>query len=945
MLNKPKISYIDFRKYQVDILADFERRREAGERKFHYVSPPGSGKTLIGLELFLRLGEKALILSPTLAIQEQWIRACKTYTEVTDASFDPFSDVDLVSLTYQSLSVRNGESLHRNSLRIIKALESRKTIIFDECHHLTRFWAKVLKQMDTGDRYFIALTATFPEDGSEKERNNYLSLFDTVNYEIQLPPIIKEGYLAPYNDLVYIVSPTDSEGAIIREMCEPYRKLMDELDGSSDRETPQSWAYSRLECFRDARGIAVPFTMLYKKRQDFCVALCRFVLSRKLELPYSVLFSGEMEEPPSFTDILMVMADYIHFYLRPFSENSYYRRALRAFRKMGYELRPEGFRVLPDNIQQILGNSAGKVRALLPVLEREIAHMGDDLRCLILCDQEFSDSGCDARKVFAYLAEEPALAPCRPILITGKTLLVHRDIVSDFLISAEVFLEKEKLPITLESIEQGKWYELYSDSIRWNSRISVPLVTAFLERGDTKCLVSTRALLGEGWNSITLNTLIDLTTVTSNAFVNQIRGRPLRLNDMQPYKTANNWDVVTVSAEHTEGGADMERLQKKYSRFFGLSMDGIIERGIGHTHPLLCYTDIAKIAAERIPFNTEMLNRAEDRLECYRKWKIREPYKNVFIQCLEIESADDIPPVPFCSKRRETESDTIPAVGTGKFIVRQLEEVSRKIRRRKFLLRLSMLPLLFAVILMFILIHPILKILFIILALVFATMWDDIRSSLNKVECKITMPSHYLRKRVTEQFEQEKDILRVFRILADVLFRAFYERGFTDSEKNKPQIQQRENGSYRIYTNDEKISALFALSLEEMLSPVTDKKYVLLMKYAAYFNSTRFIWIYNAYFSSGKGKRSTADYTENFCRLFTKYRKIMQFGLHAAIPVPSVFSKTRKDAEWFCSIWMRETANYTEVVGIRESGREDILKKTGKNRLLPIHVRRKELWE
>ncbi|GHV15702.1 hypothetical protein FACS189491_12550 [Spirochaetia bacterium] len=66
-----KLSFVEFRKYQRDILDDFEQRRSLGERKFHYVSPPGSGKTLIGLELFLRLGEKALVLSPTLAVQDQ----------------------------------------------------------------------------------------------------------------------------------------------------------------------------------------------------------------------------------------------------------------------------------------------------------------------------------------------------------------------------------------------------------------------------------------------------------------------------------------------------------------------------------------------------------------------------------------------------------------------------------------------------------------------------------------------------------------------------------------------------------------------------------------------------------------------------------------------------------------------------------------------------------
>ncbi|MDR2898411.1 MAG: hypothetical protein LBU99_06295, partial [Spirochaetaceae bacterium] len=532
--------------------------------------------------------------------------------------------------------------------------------------------------------------------------------------------------------------------------------------------------------------------------------------------------------------------------------------------------------------------------------------------------------------VFSYLSEESALALCRPILITGKSLLVHRDIVSDFLVSAEIFFEKEKLPISLEAVAEEQWYELYTASNRWSPRISVPLVTAFLERGDTKCLVSTRSLLGEGWNSITLNTLIDLTTVTSNAFVNQIRGRPLRLNDMRPYKTANNWDVVTVSAEHIEGVSDMERLQKKYSRFFGLSMDGIIERGIGHTHPLLCGTDIKKIASQRTAFNTEMLNRAQDRLECYRKWKIGETYKNVFIQCLEVESS----------------GGAAPAMGTGRFIIRQLQEVTKRIRRRKLLFRMTLIPLLlFEAVLMFILMQFGFNIPFIISIILLCLIGYKLFPILKKLEGKFSIPDRYLRKQVPEQFEQEKDMLRVFKILAEVLFQAFHERGFTDSPKNELQIQRRENGSYRIYSNDEKISSLFAQSMEEMLSSVVDKKYILLVKYAASFNSERFIYIYNEFFRNHQGNGSTADYIENFCRFFRKYRHTMQSDPHAAVPVPSVFSRTRKDAEWFRMVWMRETANYSEVVGIRESGRDKTLKNTGGNRLLPIHVRRKELWE
>ena len=44
-------------------------------RRTHILAPPGSGKTLLGMEIVRRLGARALVLVPNTAVQEQWIRA------------------------------------------------------------------------------------------------------------------------------------------------------------------------------------------------------------------------------------------------------------------------------------------------------------------------------------------------------------------------------------------------------------------------------------------------------------------------------------------------------------------------------------------------------------------------------------------------------------------------------------------------------------------------------------------------------------------------------------------------------------------------------------------------------------------------------------------------------------------------------------------------------
>jgi superfamily II DNA or RNA helicase len=61
----------EWRKYQRLVLDLFEHRNPT-KRTFHIVAPPGSGKTLVGIEIARRLGSPAVTFSPTTTIQEQW---------------------------------------------------------------------------------------------------------------------------------------------------------------------------------------------------------------------------------------------------------------------------------------------------------------------------------------------------------------------------------------------------------------------------------------------------------------------------------------------------------------------------------------------------------------------------------------------------------------------------------------------------------------------------------------------------------------------------------------------------------------------------------------------------------------------------------------------------------------------------------------------------------
>ena len=95
----------DWRRYQKAAIAAFERDRAEGRRRTHIVAPPGSGKTLVGVELVRRIGRRALVLTPNSAVQMQWPRSVRKFGSASDAArtAGPEPAFPIAVMTYQSL--------------------------------------------------------------------------------------------------------------------------------------------------------------------------------------------------------------------------------------------------------------------------------------------------------------------------------------------------------------------------------------------------------------------------------------------------------------------------------------------------------------------------------------------------------------------------------------------------------------------------------------------------------------------------------------------------------------------------------------------------------------------------------------------------------------------------------------------------------------------------
>src|SRR3954451_1297514 len=96
----------EWRRYQRAALAAFERDLKHGNTNTHIVAPPGSGKTLLGVELIRRVGKRALVLAPNQAIQQQWARAVMQFTRTrADGAEIAAAEVPkpIACLSYQAL--------------------------------------------------------------------------------------------------------------------------------------------------------------------------------------------------------------------------------------------------------------------------------------------------------------------------------------------------------------------------------------------------------------------------------------------------------------------------------------------------------------------------------------------------------------------------------------------------------------------------------------------------------------------------------------------------------------------------------------------------------------------------------------------------------------------------------------------------------------------------
>ena len=606
-----------------------------------------------------------MVLCPNTTIQGQWIDKARQYLIELDAlkedlgggapaaGVDPSARTPVLALTYQLFSSRQGNDDEVDRLFSQLAREGYRTIVMDECHHLTGHWAEVilafLEQHE--DAFIIGLTATPPRDRSPRELQRYLSIVGPVDAEVPLAAVVRDGLLSPFQDLARFVIPTERERMFIHNRYEAVQGVIEKLAHTPDGIDPLPLWVERRLLEPQWRGRRYEdFAVLSVEAPRFAAALIRFMHSRHLGLPRGVFDPQEVPQPLGVSDLGLIIEDYIEGHLADIPGGAPLAgEALAALEPFGFHRQGDRLVRKVSPVSRVLAFSGAKLAAMREVLIQEMSILDRELRAVVLTDyvkthgagesapEELLDPEAGgAIAAFRSLLADPRTDALDPVLVTGEAVLVDDEIAEQVLEQGQSYLQRQGIKAELRLIPGEGFCSLEGKGSGWCSRTYVGLITDLLKQGVTRCIIGTRALLGEGWDCEPLNTLVDLTSVSAFVTVNQVRGRTLRLDPEEPAKTANNWDIVAVLPGITGGEADLERFFSKHERFYGPTDDGDLERGAGHVHPSLTHLSRDALFESMAAINEELLDWSANRSRAFKTWRVGTPYRDEEIASLEL---------------------------------------------------------------------------------------------------------------------------------------------------------------------------------------------------------------------------------------------------------------------------------------------------------------------
>ena len=276
-----------------------------------------------------------------------------------------------------------------------------------------------------------------------KEALLYQEIFGGADFEIPTPAVVKEGNLAPYQELVYLTQPLDHEAQYLKEEYLRFLELTTAIMAPDFASVPfLEWLHQRVVDRQASSGSQVSWSRFEQDEPALAQAALRFYVSNKMEIPPGAQVREAHRQPLIAGDWVALISDYCLGVLRESqlpSDQHAWEQVRRGLLPLGYVLTRQGVRAYVSPVDRVLLLSASKATAALDILDAEAHALGDRLRALILCDYETAGSELvaqlrgvldpqagSAAQVLHILQWDSRTAGLDPILVTGKTLACSR---------------------------------------------------------------------------------------------------------------------------------------------------------------------------------------------------------------------------------------------------------------------------------------------------------------------------------------------------------------------------------------------------------------------------------------------------------------------------------------------------------------------------------------
>lgn len=581
-----------WRDYQARVLQNAGKYLSDG--RIHIVAAPGSGKTTLGIELIRRLNEKALVLTPSITIREQWVaRIAEAFLcegmDPDDYLSQSLKEPKAITVaTYQSLhsamtrgkdtgedtgevsadgEIDTDDTSNAASVSTAGANSTGKTedykefdlvatmkaagigvLCLDECHHLRSEWWKALEDFKNqlGNLRIIALTATPPYDSTPAMWNRYMNMCGEIDEEITIPELVKEGSLCPHQDYVYFNYPTKEEEQEVKSFEERSRAMVAEL-----KQDTQLWQ-----------------TML-----------------------------GNPVAPAMTVDAMeQLLQEFLYDDTDAYPcEKEYRESVIDRLKSQGLIDKKKVMLAANPAVEKMLTTSLGKCNSIRDIVFHEYAATGKELRLLVLTDyirKEHEKNIGDPQKDVTALGVLPFFE-----MLRRENEAQKKDIRLGVLCGTIVIIPAEaREALEREIADTGKVNFAPVGNLGDKDYIKVTAVgdahfltgavTNIFTKGYMQVLIGTKSLLGEGWDSPCINSLILASFVGSFMLSNQMRGRAIRVFKDVPDKTSNIWHLVCLrpwneAQADNEISEDFSLLSRRMEHFLGLHYtEDVIESGI-----------------------------------------------------------------------------------------------------------------------------------------------------------------------------------------------------------------------------------------------------------------------------------------------------------------------------------------------------------------------------